>query len=125
MLSKQNDFSGGRGLHGSENVKVTYYMNRLQNLSVNQDYFVTLNLDDKIDLNKIIKKISYTHPVFDHSAIKAQKQHALINGTQNTWYCGAYWRNGFHEDGVWSAIQSIKQFTTLVKHEELHLQRAS
>ena len=108
-----------------EDVKVTYYMNRLQNLSVNKDYFVTLNLDEKIDSTKIIKKINYSHPVFDHSAIKSQKQHTLVNGAQNTWYCGAYWRNGFHEDGVWSAIQSVEQFTTLVEHEELYLQRAS
>jgi predicted NAD/FAD-binding protein len=109
----------------SDNVKVTYYMNKLQNLSVNQDYFVTLNLDEKIDQKKIFKKISYSHPVFDHSAIKAQKQHTFINGTDNTWYCGAYWRNGFHEDGVWSAFQSVEQFTTLIEHEELYLQRAS
>ena len=108
-----------------ENVKVTYYMNRLQNLPVNQNYFVTLNLDEKIDPNKTIKKLNYTHPVFDRSAIKAQMQHTLINGTQNTWYCGAYWRNGFHEDGVWSAIQSVEQFTTLVEHEQLYIQRAS
>jgi len=110
---------------GCENVKVTYYMNRLQNLSVSQDYFVTLNLDENIDSNKVIEKINYSHPVFDHSAIKAQKQHALINGKQNTWYCGAYWRNGFHEDGVWSSMQSVEQFTTWIEHEESYLQRLS
>ena len=110
---------------GSSNVKLTYYMNRLQNLSANQDYFVTLNHDEKIDSKKVIKIINYMHPIFDHSAVEAQKRQNLINGTQNTWYCGAYWRNGFHEDGVWSSIQSIEQFTTLVKHEELYLQRAS
>lgn len=109
----------------SENVEVTYHMNCLQNLSTNQDYFVTLNLDEKINPKKVIRTIEYMHPVFDRSAIEAQKRQALINGTQNTWYCGAYWRNGFHEDGVWSALQSVEQFTNLVEYEELHLQRAS
>lgn len=109
----------------SSNVKLTYYMNRLQNLSANQDYFVTLNHDEEIDKKKVIKIINYMHPIFDHSAVEAQKRQKLINGTNNTWYCGAYWRNGFHEDGVWSSIQSIEQFTTLVEHEELYIQRAS
>ena len=109
----------------SANVKVTYYMNRLQNLSANQDYFVTLNLDHKINPEKVIRTINYMHPVFNRPAIEAQKQHQLINGTQNTWYCGAYWRNGFHEDGVWSAIQSVEQFNDLIEHEKLYLQRAS
>lgn len=109
----------------SENVKLTYYMNRLQKLSTDQDYFVTLNDDARIDPDKVIRKINYTHPVFDHLAINAQKNHDLVNGTQNTWYCGAYWRNGFHEDGVWSAQQSVKQFVNRVENEELHLQRAS
>ncbi len=109
----------------SANVKITYYMNRLQNLSANQDYFVTLNLDQNIDPRKVITTIDYMHPVFDSPAIEAQKQHQFINGTQNTWYCGAYWRNGFHEDGVWSALQSVEQFNDLIEHEKLYLQRAS
>ena len=109
----------------SENAKVTYYMNRLQKLIAKQDYFVSLNLDERIDPKKVIKSVEYMHPIFDQPAIEAQTQLEVINGTQNTWYCGAYWRNGFHEDGVWSAIQSVEQFTSQVEYEELHLQRAS
>lgn len=95
-------------------VKVTYYMNCLQNLKSDVDYFVTLNFDEKINPDKILHTVNYMHPVFDHSAIKAQKSMQKINGQNNTWYCGAYWRNGFHEDGVWSAIQSVNQFNSTV-----------
>lgn len=128
MPSRKADWSSWNYLiakHSSENVKLTYYMNRLQKLATEQDYFVTLNDDARIDADKIIRTIDYMHPVFDHLAIDAQKQHMQINGSKNTWYCGAYWRNGFHEDGVWSAQQSVKQFVDLVKNEELYLQRAS
>jgi len=65
------------------------------------------------------------HPMFDQAAIQAQKQHSSINGVQYTWYCGAYWRNGFHEDGVWSAIQSVEKFNQCIENEKLYLQRAS
>ena len=109
----------------SSTVKVTYYMNRLQNLQTDQNYFVTLNFDEKINPQKIIYKVEYAHPVFDHAAINSQKRLHEINGKLNTWYCGAYWRNGFHEDGVWSAIQSVSQFNSKINDEELHLQRAS
>ncbi len=105
--------------------KVTYYMNRLQPLNTQQDYFVTLNLTDHIDKNKIIRKIDYQHPVFDLAAIRAQENKHLLNGKQNTWYCGAYWRHGFHEDGVWSAVKTIEQFNQEVCNEQLHIQRAS
>ncbi|MDW3095453.1 MAG: FAD-dependent oxidoreductase [Gammaproteobacteria bacterium] len=110
------------------NSKVTYYMNRLQPLQTEKNYFVTLNLTDRIDPDKIIKKIAYQHPVFDENAIQAQKNLSLLNGNQNTWFCGAYWRNGFHEDGVWSALTTIEQFTNeacKADDKQLHLQRAS
>lgn len=107
------------------NANVTYYMNRLQNLNSNNDYFVTLNPCQNIDSEKIIKKIKYRHPVFNSPAINAQKHFEKINGQENTWYCGAYWRNGFHEDGVWSAIRAVEAFNKNLNNEELHLQRAS
>lgn len=107
------------------NANVTYYMNRLQNLRSETDYFVSLNPCQTIDPSKILKVIDYKHPVFDQAAIDAQKQHSFINGHDNSWYCGAYWRNGFHEDGVWSAIHSVKQFNKYINDEELYLQRAS
>lgn len=109
----------------STDVKVTYYMNKLQNLDASKDYFVTLNFDDHIDEHNVIYKTTYAHPVFDHDAIQAQQNFENLNGTQNTWYCGAYWRNGFHEDGVWSATEAVKQFKRIVNSEKLYLQRAS
>ena len=109
----------------TDNAKVTYYMNLLQPLNTHQDYFVTLNLSNRIDENKIIRKIAYQHPVFDRAAIRAQSNKSLINGEHNTWYCGAYWRHGFHEDGVWSALTTIEQFNREVNDAQLHLQRAS
>ena len=113
--------------NSSENAKVTYYMNRLQPLQTKSDYFVTLNLTDHIDPRKIIRTIGYQHPVFDKAAIEAQKNLSVLNGKQNTWFCGAYWRNGFHEDGVWSALTTVEQFKreTSEADEQLHLQRAS
>ncbi len=109
----------------SDVAKVTYYMNRLQPLHTDKDYFVTLNLTDHINPEKIIRKITYQHPVFDSGAIQAQADRALLNGDKNTWYCGAYWRNGFHEDGVWSAVTTIEQFNQEIENAQLHLQRAS
>lgn len=111
----------------SNNAKVTYYMNRLQNLQTHNNYFVTLNLTNYIDPKKIIRTIKYQHPVFNQAAIDAQKNFKLLNGHQNTWFCGAYWRNGFHEDGVWSALTTIEQFNQKVDeaNEQLYLSRAS
>jgi predicted NAD/FAD-binding protein len=109
----------------SNTAMVTYYMNRLQNLSCENNYFVTLNPIQEIHTSKIIKTIDYMHPIFDQLAIQAQKKYRTINGENNSWFCGAYWRNGFHEDGVWSAIRAVEQFNKQIKNEELYLQRAS
>ena len=109
----------------SEHVNVTYYMNRLQNLKNDNDYFVTLNPNCEIKSSNIFNTIEYMHPVFDYPAINAQQKYAVINGKQNTWYCGAYWRNGFHEDGVWSTLRAVESFNQYLKNEELYIQRAS
>lgn len=98
----------GRGEDNAS--KVSYYMNRLQNLNTDNDYFVSLNMQERIAKDKICRSINYMHPVFDRAAISAQANFSAINGTHNTWYCGAYWRNGFHEDGVWSSIQAVNLF---------------
>ena len=108
-----------------DDVKVTYYMNKLQNLQSTNDYFVTLNFDEFIDEENIIYKTTYTHPVFDYNAIQAQQNFMELNGANNTWYCGAYWRNGFHEDGVWSAVEAVNLFKSRISNEKLYLQRAS
>jgi predicted NAD/FAD-binding protein len=85
-------------------------MNILQGLNTSRTYCVSLNSDDLIDKSKIIKKLDYEHPLFTLEGLKAQKRKHQISGVNNTYYCGAYWRNGFHEDGVVSALDVCKSF---------------
>jgi uncharacterized protein len=82
---------------------VTYHMNRLQSLQADRELLVTLNRGSDIDPAKVIERISYSHPVYDREAIAAQRRWCEVSGVRRTHYCGAYWRWGFHEDGVWSA----------------------
>lgn len=93
------------GSHYDAPVTVTYWMNFLQGLNGPTNYFVTLNGNQEIDPAKIIKKIVYHHPQFGPKALTAQAGWESISGVRRTHYCGAYWRNGFHEDGVWSAMR--------------------
>ena len=85
-------------------------MNILQSIQSDQTFCVTLNDHDSVDQSKVIKKLSYDHPLFTVDAIAAQKRKYEISGINNTYYCGAYWRNGFHEDGVVSALDVCEQF---------------
>ena len=82
---------------------VTYWMNRLQGLECRRDYFVTLNRDD-IDPSKVLRRISYHHPIFSVDGVRAQARHAEIDGADRVHFCGAYWGYGFHEDGVKSGL---------------------
>ncbi|MGY8781628.1 MAG: NAD(P)/FAD-dependent oxidoreductase [Fidelibacterota bacterium] len=91
-------------------VMLTYNMNILQRLVSDETFCVTLNGSDYIDQNKIIKVLNYEHPLFTHESIKAQSRKNEISGVNNTYYCGAYWRNGFHEDGVISALDVCRNF---------------
>ncbi len=91
-------------------VTLTYNMNILQSLDAKPDFLVTLNSTNKIDPTKIIKKVEYDHPLFTVDGIGAQKKKKQINGVNNTFYCGAYWGNGFHEDGVNSALDVCELF---------------
>lgn len=83
---------------------LTYNMNILQGLSAPQTFCVTLNDRERINPHKILGQFEYAHPVFTLQGIAAQERWQEINGGA-TWFCGAYWRNGFHEDGVHSALQ--------------------
>lgn len=87
----------------SSGVTLSYWLNRLQNLKSTKEYFVSLN--ETSSLEHVIETISYEHPQFDSDAIAAQKRHAEIDGVGATYYAGAYWRYGFHEDGLWSAVR--------------------
>jgi predicted NAD/FAD-binding protein len=94
----------------AERVCVTYNMNILQGLRTREPLCVTLNRNEAIDPAKVLRRVSYAHPVFTTEAVAAQARHGEISGVQRTWYCGAYWRYGFHEDGIWSALQVLRQF---------------
>ena len=83
---------------------VTYWMNRLQNIPPNAPLFVTLNPDRKVNEAKVYDRFEYDHPLFDEAALKAQKALWSLQGNQNTWFCGAYFGYGFHEDGLQSGL---------------------
>lgn len=104
-------------------VAVTYSMNMLQGLDCSEHYCVTLNDDRRIDPARVIRRIRYQHPVYSREAIAAQLRQAEVN-SDRTYYCGAYWRNGFHEDGVVSALDAIAHFEERQSRAELHLRRA-
>jgi predicted NAD/FAD-binding protein len=89
---------------------VTYHMNRLQGLTASHEFCVTLNHTQAIDPRKIIRRITYHHPVYSPAAVAAQKRHGEISGVNRTSYCGAYWGFGFHEDGVKSALAVCRPF---------------
>jgi predicted NAD/FAD-binding protein len=85
-------------------------MNILQGIRSEQHLLVTLNHIHDIDSKKIIKRIEYMHPVYTSEGVSAQSRHAEISGVNRTGFAGAYWGNGFHEDGVVSALEAIKHF---------------
>lgn len=108
----------------ARHVAVTYNMNILQGLPSQKQYLVTLNSDRHIDTDKVIRRVQYEHPVYSREAVAAQQRQADIN-EDRTFFCGAYWRNGFHEDGVVSALNALAQFERRLANEKLHLRRAS
>src|SRR5262245_45458429 len=82
---------------------VTYHMNRLQALTSDREFCVTLNRSEAIDPGSVLRTITYAHPVFTAAGARAQARHQEISGVERTHYAGAYWGWGFHEDGVVSA----------------------
>ncbi len=91
-------------------VSLTYWMNNLQNLKTKMPVLVTLNPGIAPDPSKIYNRHIFSHPVFDAGAIKAQQDIPSLQGRNHTYFCGAYQRNGFHEDGLWSAVRVAKLF---------------
>ena len=92
---------------GDDNVPacVTYDLNRLQRLAAPGPVCVTLNPHQPIRDRSILRRSHFHHTTIGPRTLAAQSQRQLISGHSNTYYCGAYWRYGFHEDGVWSAMQ--------------------
>ena len=82
---------------------LTYRLRSLQGIDSQEELLITLNRDDAIDPTKVLRTFDYAHPVYDAAAIAAQPRQEELNGVRRTWYCGAYWGYGFHEDGVESA----------------------
>ncbi|WP_455198331.1 NAD(P)/FAD-dependent oxidoreductase [Kaarinaea lacus] len=107
-----------------DRVALTYNMNILQSINAPVEFCVTLNNSRAIDPDKIIKRIQYDHPMFTPAGVQAQQRQHEINGVNRTYYCGAYWRFGFHEDGVVSALNALKHFREQ-QNAELFLRRAS
>ena len=96
-------------------IALTYNMNILQNLKTQQTILVTLNDNGNINPEKVLKKINYDHPLFSLRSVEAQKNYGIISGVNRTGYAGAYWGNGFHEDGISSAYNAIKFFKEATK----------
>ncbi len=88
----------------SEGATLTYRLRSLQGIESAHEILVTLNRDDAIADDHVLARFDYAHPVFDVPAIAAQRRHEELNGERRTWFCGAYWGYGFHEDGVQSAL---------------------
>jgi predicted NAD/FAD-binding protein len=89
---------------------VSYCMNILQGLDSLESLIVSLNATEHIDPRKIIKRMTYEHPVFSREALIAQKRKGEIQGDRRTWFAGAYWGWGFHEDGMRSAVEIARAF---------------
>ena len=106
-----------------DRVVVSYNMNILQGLQADNTYVVTLNGGHLIDPSHVIRRVEYDHPMFTLDTIAAQRRQEELN-TDRTFYCGAYWRNGFHEDGVVSALDAVQHFEESLQREELYLRRA-
>ncbi len=92
----------------SSDCTVSYCMNILQSIDAPEPLIVTLNRTAEIDPEKIIARMDYRHPVYTSQSIAAQNRRVAINGQRRTWFTGAYWRYGFHEDGLRSAISVAK-----------------
>jgi len=94
----------------TEQATLTYNMNILQNIKSKYSFNVTVNNSAAIDESKVIKRLDYDHPLFTLESVAAQSRHRDVNGKDRIYYCGAYWRYGFHEDGVVSAMQALNHF---------------
>jgi uncharacterized protein len=112
MPERQKAWSSWNSISKNNKTCVTYWLNKLQNLKTNVDYFLTLNPIENIAENKIIKKVYFTHPYFNIENTKLQKDLYLLQGKKRTWFCGSYFGYGFHEDGLKSSIELIKRFNT-------------
>ncbi len=87
---------------------VSYCMNHLQSIDAPEPLVVTLNRSHAIDPERVLGRMNYSHPVYTRHSVAAQKRRDEISGQRGTWYCGAYWGWGFHEDGMRSAVDVVR-----------------
>jgi predicted NAD/FAD-binding protein len=92
-------------------------MNALQNIDESEPMFVSLNCRDDIPEDMIYDVAEFTHPVFDRAAIRAQEELPIIQGQNNSWFCGAWTRWGFHEDGYASGMNVAHQIISIPAQE--------
>ncbi len=98
------------GEEAGAGVLVTYDMSRLQSLPTPSPICVSLNLEGQVRRERLIRRLEFSHPIYTAGALAAQARHGEISGASRTHYCGAYWGNGFHEDGVASAVRATAPF---------------
>ena len=110
MPQKKEAWSSWNSITRDKKTCVTYWLNKLQNLKCETNYFLTLNSFYEIEKSKVIKKLNFTHPYFNSETLRYQNQLDSLQGKKRTWFCGAYFGYGFHEDGLKSAINLIKDF---------------
>lgn len=108
MPQKRFNWSAWNTSISKKNSSVTYWLNLLQNFKINKNIFLTLNPFEKINTEKIIKKVEFTHPYYDHNTLKNQENLHLIQNKKNILFCGSYFGYGFHEDGIKSTLEMIK-----------------
>ena len=87
---------------------ISYWLNLLQNLKCKEDIFLTLNPYFEIDKSKILKKVSFTHPYYDQRALDTQHELSKLQNQRDLLFCGSYFGYGFHEDGIKSSIEMLK-----------------
>ncbi|WP_457299826.1 NAD(P)/FAD-dependent oxidoreductase [Phyllobacterium sp. P5_D12] len=104
VWSSWNYLGQRQGTTSNSQLCVTYWMNRLQPLETDRQFFVTLNPRNEPDPSRVLQTETYAHPLFDGKAMQAQQQLWQLQGARNTWFCGAYFGSGFHEDGLQSGL---------------------
>jgi len=109
------NFAREEGFTSSDPVSVSYWMNRLQNLSTTRQYFVTLNRVGDIPDEHVINRTVLHHPQYDRAAMATQKPLREQNGHRNTWLVGSYFGYGFHEDAVRSAVEATDKLLAGLK----------
>ena len=110
MPQRKSAWSSWNSITKENKTCVTYWLNKLQNLNSEKNYFLTLNPVEKINEENIIKKVKFTHPYFNNENVTLQKDLHSLQGKKRTWFCGSYFGYGFHEDGLKSSMQLLEKF---------------